>query len=62
MPNGFASLTSQVLTSAPALTPVKMDIGTADCGWPAATAGLVSEITVPAGYYDIFSTFVFYKP
>ncbi|MDX6564214.1 MAG: hypothetical protein QOD65_4028, partial [Gaiellales bacterium] len=33
--------------------------GTADCSGPVATAGDVNVITVPAGYYDVHSTFVF---
>ena len=32
--------------------------GSADCGL-AGPAGLVTEIVVPKGYYDVFSTFVF---
>jgi hypothetical protein len=33
--------------------------GTADCGGPDPSAGDVNQITVPAGYYDVHSTFVF---
>lgn len=33
--------------------------GSADCGGPVATAGDVAVITVPSGYYDVDSTFVF---
>lgn len=33
--------------------------GTADCNGPDPTPGNVDQITVPAGYYDVNSTFVF---
>lgn len=35
--------------------------GSADCNGPDATAGDVSAITVPAGYYDVTSTFQFVR-
>ena len=35
--------------------------GSADCNGPVPTAGAVTEIVVPKGYYDVFSTFVFQK-
>jgi Collagen triple helix repeat (20 copies) len=40
---------------------VLLDIGgSADCGIvPVSPAGQVSEIVVPKGYYDVYSTFVF---
>ena len=54
------ALTKQPLSSTPTYTPVPVDIGgSADCGGPVATAGAVNQITVPAGYYDVHSTFVF---
>jgi hypothetical protein len=44
----------------PAYANVPVNIGgTADCSGPDPTAGNVSVITVPAGYYDVHSTFVF---
>ena len=56
---GYASIAkTQVLTFA--AVPVNIG-GSADCGGPVATAGDVSVITVPAGYYDVDSTFVFVK-
>jgi hypothetical protein len=33
--------------------------GSADCGGPVSTAGDVNQITVPSGYYDVHSTFLF---
>ena len=33
--------------------------GSADCGGADATAGDVAQITVPSGYYDVQSTFLF---
>jgi hypothetical protein len=54
------ALTKQPLSSTPTYTPVPVNIGgTADCGGPVPTAGDVNQITVPAGYYDVHSTFVF---
>jgi hypothetical protein len=54
------ALTKQPLSSTPTYTPVQVNIGgTADCSGPVATAGDVNQITVPAGYYDVHSTFVF---
>jgi len=54
------ALTKQPLSSTPTYTPVPVNIGgSADCGGPVATAGDVNQITVPAGYYDVHSTFVF---
>jgi hypothetical protein len=45
---------------APAGDPLIINIGgSADCNGPVATAGDVTEIVVPEGYYDVFSTFVF---
>jgi hypothetical protein len=44
------------------MTPLTLHIGgSADCDGPVPDAGAVSVITVPAGYYDVFSTFVFRK-
>ena len=51
---------AQESTSTPDFTPLTIHIGgSADCGGPDPTAGEVTHITVPAGYYDVFSTFVF---
>jgi hypothetical protein len=59
----FAPLLAQPLSSSPAYTPFPIDIGgSADCGGPDPTAGAVNQITVPAGYYDVSSTFTFVKP
>ena len=50
--------TSAALTTSP--SPLAIHIGgSADCNGPVATAGAVSVITVPAGYYDVISTFQF---
>ena len=39
---------------------VPLHIGSsADCNGPVSTTGAVTEIVVPKGYYDVFSTFVF---
>ena len=50
----------QPLSSTPTYAPVSVDIGgSADCGGPDPAAHLVTHITVPAGYYDVHSTFAF---
>jgi hypothetical protein len=54
------SINAQALSATPTYTPVPINIGgSADCGGPVATAGDVNVITVPSGYYDVHSTFVF---
>ena len=41
-------------------TSVSLDIGgSADCNGPVLADVTVTEIAVPKGYYDVFSTFVF---
>lgn len=58
--NGFAWVTPQASTTSPNWSPFTIHIGgSADCSGPDPTAGAVSQITVPVGYYDIFSTFTF---
>jgi hypothetical protein len=55
-----ATLTKQALSATPTYAAVQINIGgSADCGGPVGTAGDVDQITVPAGYYDVKSTFVF---
>lgn len=62
-PDGVTALTTQTPTSTPVYTPVPIHIGgSADCKGPDPTPGLISEITVGPGYYDVFSTFTFVKP
>ena len=57
------ALTKQPLSATPTYTPVPLNIGgSADCGGPVTTAGDVNQITVPSGYYDVHSTFVFLLP
>jgi hypothetical protein len=52
-------VTQQAPSSTPAYSAVPLNIGlTDDCGLGGA-AGDVDQITVPAGYYDVQSTFVF---
>ena len=47
-------------TTAATAGTVPLDIGgSADCNGPVPTAGAVTEIVVPKGYYDVSSTFVF---
>ncbi len=61
-PDPFGLVESQPSSSLPTFTPLTLHIGgSADCGGPVPDAGAVSVITVPAGYYDVFSTFVFKK-
>jgi hypothetical protein len=61
-PDPFGLVQSQPSSSQPTMTPLTLHIGgSADCGGPVPDAGAVSVITVPAGYYDVFSTFVFKK-
>ena len=56
-------IAAQPFSATPLLTSFPIDIGgSADCGGPVSTAGAVSVITVPEGYYDVFSTFAFLKP
>lgn len=53
------AITKQASTTTPTYTAVPINIGgSADCGLP-GPAGDVAQITVPAGYYDVNSTFVF---
>ena len=53
------ALSSQPVGSNPSLTPVPFNIGgSADCGYT-ESAGDVNSYIVPAGYYDVQSTFVF---
>jgi hypothetical protein len=53
------ALTAQASTSTPAYTAVPLNIGGSDdCGL-AGPAGDLNQITVPAGYYDVKSTFTF---
>lgn len=57
-PVGTVPRTPKSDTASPG-TPVTLNIGgTNDCGI-AGTGGDVTEIVVPKGYYDVFSTFVF---
>ena len=63
---GDGSLTTITRTpmsdTASAGTSVLLHIGgSADCNGPNPASGEVAEITVPKGYYDVFSTFVFTK-
>lgn len=51
---------SGVLTGTATDQPVHIG-GSADCEGPVTTAGLVNEITVPAGYFDVTSTFQFVR-
>lgn len=62
-PSGVAPIVTQPYASEPVYTSLPIHIGgSADCGGPVTTAGAVAVITVPAGHYDVFSTFVFIKP
>jgi hypothetical protein len=61
-PNGVFGLTVQAPSATPTYAAVGIHIGgSADCGSTVATAGLVSESTVPQGYYDVISTFHFFR-
>ena len=51
---------SGVLTGTATDQPINIG-GSADCNGPNPAAGDVPAITVPAGYYDVFSTFQFVK-
>lgn len=54
------ALAKQASSATPAYAPVPLNIGgSADCSGPDPTAGDVNQITVPAGYYDVHSTFAF---
>jgi hypothetical protein len=54
------AIAKQIPSSAPDFTAMQLNIGgSADCGGPVTTAGNVDQITVPAGYYDVQSTFSF---
>ena len=55
-----ATINKQVSSATPAYTAMQVNIGgSADCGGPDSTAGNVDQITVPSGFYDVQSTFVF---
>jgi hypothetical protein len=55
-----ATLNKQPLSATPTYAPIQINIGgSADCGGPVPAAGDVNVITVPSGYYDVKSTFVF---
>jgi hypothetical protein len=57
---GLATITKQASSATPTYSPMQVHIGgSADCGGPDPTAGNVDQITVPAGYYDVYSSFVF---
>lgn len=48
--------------TAPSGDPINVHIGgSADCNGPDATAGSVAVITVPEGYYDVWTSFQFQK-
>jgi hypothetical protein len=56
-----ATLTKQPLSATPTFAPMQINIGgSADCKGPVTAAGDVNQITVPTGYYDVNSTFVFF--
>ena len=58
--SGPLAIAKQDPTATPTYTNVPVNIGgSADCSGPVTTAGDVTQITVPAGYYDVNSTFVF---
>lgn len=60
--SGSAFLTPQAISADPNWTPFTIHIGgSADCHGPVTTAGAVPTISVPTGYYDVFSTFLFKK-
>jgi hypothetical protein len=55
-----ATLAKQPKSATPAYAPVVVNIGgSADCAGPDPTAGDVAQITVPKGYYDVFTTLAF---
>ena len=57
---GVFAVAKQASTATPAYTAMPINIGgSADCGGPDASAGDVTQITVPSGYYDVQSTFLF---
>jgi hypothetical protein len=56
-----AAVPTQASTTSPALQELPIDIGgSADCSGPDATHGAIAQITFPAGYYHVQSTFVFH--
>ena len=58
--NPFGIVVPQPSTPLPAFTPLTLHIGgSADCGVPGLPGGKVAQITVPAGRYDVFPSFVF---
>jgi Collagen triple helix repeat (20 copies) len=53
-------ITKQASSASPTYSAMKVNIGgSADCGIPGAPSGDVDQITVPSGYYDVHSSFVF---
>ena len=62
--DGPTSAITRHLTSdvAPSGDPVVVNIGgSADCNGPDPTAGDVAVITVPEGFYDVWTSFTFQK-
>jgi Collagen triple helix repeat (20 copies) len=60
--DGTTSAISRKPTSDTALSGDAVNVhigGSADCGGPDATAGSVAVITVPRGYYDVWTSFTF---
>jgi hypothetical protein len=57
--SGVLSITKQAPSSAPTYTPVPLNVGLSDDCGITGPGGDVNQITVPAGYYDVHSTFVF---
>jgi Collagen triple helix repeat (20 copies) len=55
-----ATITKQPSSAIPTYSAMKVNIGgSADCGGPDTASGDVDQITVPSGYYDVQSSFVF---
>lgn len=58
-----APIIAQPSSPGPTFTGINIHIGgTADCITPAGPSGSVPTIIVPAGRYDVFTTFIFKKP
>lgn len=65
-PGFFGEVATQLSTPLPTYTALPINIGgSADCAGvyspPFVASVSVPSISVPAGYYDVFSTFVFFK-
>ena len=60
-PGGLTTLTKQAKSATPAYEPISVNIGgSADCGLP-GPGGIVANIQVPEGFYNVHASFAFFN-